>query len=176
MTLPTDYVDGDVLTAADVNAITTAVNAITSVGKVKKVATASNTSGGSTSSATYVDTGIQISYTPVNASNTLIISCDFYGGISGFTGSGLMLGEFQIYDSTAAAGITVRRTGITLDSTSSNDRQYQHPIHMIGITNAGSTSARTYKLRFQKSAGTCQVDAFATATQIAYITVTEVEI
>lgn len=28
MTLPTNYVDGDVLTAADVNAITTAVNAI----------------------------------------------------------------------------------------------------------------------------------------------------
>lgn len=176
MTLPTDYIDGDVLTAADVNAITTAVNAITSVGKVKKVATASFTSGASTSSTNDSDTGFSISYTPINASNTLIITGNFSGGLSGITAAGSQIGSWQIYDSTAAASITYRQIEALYDTTTSNGRVMQVPVSMIGVTTANSTSARTYKIRQAVATNDHQIDAIASANDLAYMTVIEVEI
>ena len=224
MTLPTDYVDGDVLTAADVNAITTAVNGnipasiiaakgdllvgltndsvgvlsvgtngfllsassgatggvawVSSPSKVQKVATATLNTSASTTSGSFVDSGLELSFTPTNASNTLIISANFNGLLSGMTAAGLVVGEFEIFNSTSNTSLVIRRLEITFQTTTVEERTMGTPSQIVAVVSAGSTSARTYKLRLKKAAGTAAVEIPATSGVglQAYMTIMEVEV
>ena len=173
MTLPTDYVDGDVLTAADVNAITTAVNAI-SPAFIKFAKTTDITTRLSTS-VNFTDSGVSLSYTPINASNTLIISAHFVGGWNGTdVNDATKEVYFELYDSSAAAQIVQTRLSYVTEAPSDDPYQFLTPVAMVGTTTANSTSARTYKIRYKSAVANSGSVAMNNAEGTCYLTVSEV--
>ena len=146
MPLPEDYVDGDVLTAADINAITTAVNDITPI-----FAKYSYTTGGTTTttSTNYTNTGASLSYTPLNASNNLIVSATVGAGFFGDNiNRSIKRVWLQIYNSTSATSITEQNLFYETEVASDDPKYLIIPgLTLTKVVAASTTSARTYVVR-----------------------------
>lgn len=174
MTLPTDYVDGDVLTAADVNAITTAVNAITP--KYVDYTEVVDTTTRSTNATSYTDSGISLTYTPVNASNTLIIEAVFTGSYSMDSGAtrSSRRADFRIYDSNNSAQLQTGRIQYATATAVADPSALAQTVCMVASTTANSTSARTYKIQYQISNAADAAGISAGSTSPTYLRVTEI--
>ena len=151
MTLPTDYVDGDVLTAADVNAITTAVNAISPL--VANYDYTVVTTQYTTTSTSFTNTGVSLSYTPINASNDLVVEATFRGAISGAGNIQAREVTFQLYDDTNASVVDETDIIHFSPSATTSPEILVVPVTLRGVVDANSTTARTYVVR-QKSLST----------------------
>ena len=227
MTLPTDYVDGDVLTAADVNAITVAVNSntngklavgtfnakgdllvgltndsvgvlpvgtngfllsassgsstglawTTAGGKLLNVGYARFTANSTTTSTTYVDSNITISYTPVSASSYLIVEASFSGGIfENSANAALKNVTYRLRNTTSSTTLDIREVRFANDAASVDPDTVLVPIVLRDVVASGSTSARTYTVQHQTSSAnmTSLIGIGSSTTHI--ISVYEVEI
>lgn len=150
MTLPTDYVDGDVLTAADVNAITTAVNAISPV--IENYKSVRDTGTYTTTATSFTNTSISLSYTPLNASNVLIVEATFQAAMFGDNqNQAVRQINFEIYDSNAAAVISEGNFTYETEVAGDDPEYFGVPVCLRGRTTANSTTARTYVVRYKTS-------------------------
>jgi hypothetical protein len=181
MTLPTDYVDGDVLTAADVNAITVAVNsntsAIGSLTPVFSVESAKGTATIITNSTNYTNTGVSLAYTPTNASNDLIVEATFIGGFLGATGSvELRQAYFQIFDSTNSTVVDQKEVIYDLQSAATDPEIVGVPCTLRNIISASSTTARTYVIRLKSENAGYSAFVSGGASNPVLLSVTEVSL
>lgn len=227
MTLPTDYVDGDVLTAADVNAITVAVNSNTNSkigvgtfnakgdllvgltndsvgvltagtngyllqassgatsglawvaagGKLLKVGYFSTANVDTTSSTTYVDSSITLSYTPLSASSYLIVEASFMAGWATSTANvALKQNIYRLRNTTSSSTLDVKDIRDGLGSASTDPTDVINTVVLRGVVASGSTSARTYTV--QHLTGTATLGSYINpgGSGSALITVYEVEI
>jgi hypothetical protein len=172
MTLPTDYVDGDVLTAADVNAITTAVNAISPL--LSKFAYASFDGEYATNSTSFTNTSVSLEYTPVNASNQVIVEATFQAGMAGADMNlATRTATFQLYDSTNAYVVDEKLINFAQEAASDDPTAFNIPVVLRGRTTTNSTVARTYVVRQRSSSGSMFVGVGATSPYRSIITVQE---
>lgn len=223
MTLPTDYVDGDVLTAADVNAITTAVNGTipvstiaakgdllvgltndsagvlpvgtngfllsassgsstglawtTAGGKLLKVGYATFTANSTTTSTTYVDSNITLSYTPVSASSYLIVEASFSGGMTDNTANlAIKTVYYRLRDTTSSTTLDIREVRFANDAASTDPDALLVPVVLRSVVASGSTSARTYTVQHQTISANMTSLIGIGGTTTHTITVYEVEI
>lgn len=227
MTLPTDYVDGDVLTAADVNAITLAVNSNTTGklavgtfnakgdllvgltndsvgvltagtngfllsassgsstglawtqagGKLLKVGYATFTANSTTTSTTYVDSNITLSYTPASASSYLIVEASFSGGMFDNSANiALKTVFYGLQNTTSSTTLDIREVRFANDAASTDPDTLLVPVVLRSVVASGSTSARTYTVQHRtiNANMTSQIGIGGTTTHT--ITVYEVEI
>ena len=227
MTLPTDYVDGDVLTAADVNAITLAVNSNTTGkvavgtfnakgdllvgltndsvgvltagtngfllsassgsstglawtqagGKLLKVGYFSSANVDTTSSTTYVDSSITLSYTPVSASSYLIVEASFMAGwVVSTANVDLKQNIYRLRNTTSSSTLDIKDIRDVIGSASTDPTSVINTVVLRGVVASSSTSARTYTV--QHLTGTATLGSYINpgGAGSALITVYEVEI
>jgi hypothetical protein len=200
MTWPTktDFVDGDVLTAAQVNNIGTNLNIFdptsATVGQVwtadgagsgsfatpsaKLIQTVRGTltSNFTTSSASAVDTGLQAVITPTSASNYLVITVSMElpriernaGTISSRTGI------MTIYNSTTPANVAAQYCGQDLTTASSSSVLTSICNTMTTMIPAPNTSANTFKLRAQVNDVNLLMTIQGSASRPTIMTISEI--
>lgn len=120
-------------------------------GKILQVVRNTNSVSRETTSTSFVDvTGMTVTITPKKAdSNILLIAAGPYNIF--FTSSGASnYGYLQITDSSdnAISGVESMEAGLA-NFSGSNTMQLFFPFVVMAYTTAGSTSSRTYKLRFK---------------------------
>ena len=119
-------------------------------GKVLQVVRATDATGRSTTSASYVDANLSVTITPTKSTSAIILWAVFGSGTSGNTAR--IDSQFQITDSSnnAISGAENRRTGIA------NTTGIYLAQSLVGYATPATTSAVTYKLRYrlQEAGGT----------------------
>jgi hypothetical protein len=142
--------------------------AVATAPAILQVVTATDSTDRTTNSTAYADASISVSITPKSASSTLYIRWTGLGR-TGFTSTSNGL-SLRITDSSDAT-LTGAQDSL-LDFTSNESfNQLTVPVFIEATVAAGSTSARTYKLRFKRSNNTCSI---LNATATGRMTVTEV--
>lgn len=108
-----------------------------------------------TSSITAVDTGVELAFTPTYADSVLEVEVagEVNFGRAG-AGTGTSLSFLQLWNATAAAQVALAVGGGS--SVASGFYTYQ-PVTVRGMVVAGSTAARTYKLRVYAADATALV-------------------
>jgi hypothetical protein len=132
-------------------------SAANGVGKILQVVTATDSTQRTTASSSYADAGISVSITPKFASSVLYVT--WIGRIRASDGgSGNVEFQLQITDSSDVALVGAeefQEKGVEAGLGVTNDTMMTG----TGVVNAVDTSARTYKLRFKRTAGgTCRID------------------
>lgn len=171
--LPDGSVDADTLATDSVTSAKLKSDAITvgdlPSGSVLQVVTADVVSS-STTSSSFTDSGTSITVTPVSSTSTLIVSASF-SAYQSMTSGILAWGQYAITDSsnTALTNTGARLIGHEI-STSYAGTQYSFPNpSLVGYTSSGSTTSRTYKIRYRAGAS-------GTTTQISSGTMIVMEI
>jgi hypothetical protein len=118
-------------------------------GKVLQIVRATDATGRSTSSATFVDASLSVTITPTKSDSTLILLAT-YRTLINQSSAGPAFGEMQITDSSnnAVSGAEALQLGGT---NSSNPRI---PVVLVGYATPAVITAVTYKVRFRKINGT----------------------
>lgn len=132
-------------------------------GRVVQMVSFSTTTAVSTSSSSYIDTGLSVSITPKYASSKLVILIT--QGISQDTNGGAA--NVAIFRNTTSIGIMCAVFGFNMPA------YYRGMQAATIVETAGSTSARTYKTQISKGTGAGNVYAQYDGTT-ATITVLEV--
>jgi len=140
-------------------------------GKVLQVVQGTLTSAASTSSGSYVDTGLTVSITPsLNTSKiyvtALLPECDIINTASA-TGAA---GGFALL-----RGSTILQQGIfgSFGNTASSNRNIYQSFQFIHLDSPATTSSTTYKVQFVVNTGTT-LTTTNSATQIGSIVVMEI--
>lgn len=143
--------------------------------KVLQVQKSTSTSGFSTSSTSFVDSGVSITFTPISATSTLLVSAYFIGSASLTSG----VDCFGYYQLTTAANATLSGAESLSFGYSDNGnnafRQIVSPMVLHGVVASGSTGSRTYKLRFSAASATTTVRVRGNETT-TYLVIQEVEL
>ena len=127
------------------NAIDATVAGIGST--ILQVATATLTSDFSTTSNTAVTTGLEISFTPISDSSTLIIETFGRGTLYRAAGTPLSRNLFlTLRDNTGAVNFQNVVLGRDLIGSSGDGAASYFDARILGIQSSASTSARTYQL------------------------------
>ena len=223
MTLPTDYVDGDVLTAADVNAITTAVNGTIPVatiaakgdllvgltndsvgvlavgtngyllsassgaasglawtaagGKLLKVGYATFTAASVTTSTSFTDSNITISYTPISASSYLIVEATFAAGWAGNTANiALKYNYYKLRNTTNSTDLDYTEMRYATGAASTDPEGLYGRIVLRSVVASSSTTARTYTVQHHTINANLGSVINSGGTGTSAITVYEVEV
>ena len=137
----TPYVESSDLVANYPGASLALANHIDTIGKVLKVVRATDGTNRTTTSTVFVDTGTEIAITPSKASSSILLisSNRVECGVGNFIGTTF----------TDAANNILSGSGPTTSgSTASN---WTSQLTTFAYVSAGSTAARTYKLRFKTS-------------------------
>ena len=114
------------------------------LGKVRQIVTANDSTGGSTSSASFVDLGPSATITPTSASSQIIILI----GFSWTTGA-----------ATNQSSVGISRAGTDLVTTGTTPVILQWfttkviPLSMLWVDSPATTSATTYKTRISSTGG-----------------------
>lgn len=119
---------------------------LTAITKIKQIVTASLTSASSTSSTSFIDTGLTATITPTSASNKVAV---FYNAIVAVSGSGAQnpAGQYQCLrgatniEGNPASGI------LTLQAHEASAGTAQMCLNRLVIDSPASTSALTYKVQ-----------------------------
>ena len=156
----------DVLTI-DSSGNVTAPNKLISTGHVLQVVNATYATVDSTTSSSYVDTGLSLSITPSSASNKILILVN----INGLYSSSATVGQFAIANASNTTLLEFEGlTGYSLaagDSYGETGTNYLH--------SPSTTSSYTYKIRFRNVAGTgISINQKTTGVSTSTITLLEV--
>ena len=123
-------------------------------GKILQIVRATDTTLRSTTSTSLVDaTGMSVTITPQKSDSAIIIIASFFQSNSGSTDN--TESRYQIADASdnAISGAQTTQSGTT-GLTGSGTRTFRSPVKMLGYATPATTSAVTYKLRFQSSDAT----------------------
>ena len=118
-------------------------------GKVLQIVRATDTTSRTTTSTSFVDvTGMSVTITPQKSTSVILVLSMFRANILD-TASDLVLGNFQITNSsnTALSGAESMPVGTLRFTVTASPRLWM-PICLVGYSAPATTSATTYKLRF----------------------------
>lgn len=115
------------------------------VGNVLQVVNATYATVASTTSSSYVDTGLSLSITPSNTSNKVLILVN----ISGLFSSSATVGQFAISD--GSNNLLLEFEGLTAYSLSAGTSYGE--VGTNYLHSPSTTSSYTYKIRFKNIAG-----------------------
>jgi hypothetical protein len=136
------WVAGEVLQAADLNQ-TFASKLDLAGGKILQIVRATDTTLRSTTSTSFVDvTGMSVTITPQKSDSAIIIIAAFLQDTSGSGNDNR--GQYQITDADNNVILGSPTVGDY-----ATDAFIQMPVTLIGYATPATTSAVTYKLRFQ---------------------------
>lgn len=140
-------------------------------GKVLQVVQGTLTSNASTTSGSYVDTGITVNITPASASNKVYVAVNFWGYVQ-ITGTATSsVGDYRLVR--GATQLQKIKPG-ALSFASTSAPQFYYPMAFSYLDSPATTSATTYKVQFAADAGTNTTALFAGADTIASIVVMEI--
>jgi len=139
--LPATFVAGNVLTAAEMNGLRGAF-------RILQVVRATDATDRSTTSTSFVDANISVTITPTSATSDILLIWALYGVPSGGANA---RGEYQITDSSNVAISGAEFTRLGHNSTSA---PIYGDVRVIGYDSPATTSATTYKGRFEAASGT----------------------
>ena len=134
--LPTAFVAGDILTAANMNLLRGAF-------RVLQVVQGTTTTLGSSTSSSYADTGITATITPQANTNKILVICNttlFNNAASTDAGLKLLRGATQV----------INNSGYAFNGGGSAGAD---PL-IVALDSPATTSATTYKLQFARVSGT----------------------
>jgi len=118
-------------------------------GSVLQVVRATDTTDRSTSSSSFVDTGMSVTITPISASSTIYVVANVRCNVEDNSGSfGTM--DLQITDSSNVALSGAEFISESITANNSTIVRKNSVSNLIGFVTAGSTSAQTFKLRFKE--------------------------
>ena len=167
-TLPSTFVAGSVLTAAEMNALRGAF-------RILQVVSTTKVDQFSTSSTSMVDvTGVSVSITPTSTSSKVFVTVT---GVTGISLNNQIVCFDLVRDSTAIAQSTGAGT--------SNQTTMHFPASAVTAIDFGieyldspaTTSATTYKLQMRATSGTAVVGRLGSATTFgAVTTITAMEV
>lgn len=118
----------------------------------------------STTSTSFVDTGMSISITPKSANSLIRITTQFQS-LSYLAGGNNIFGIWAITDS---SNNILRDFEMGYYDGSSAERNFNLGLHMTAIVSAGNTSERTYKVRYRTGATRSQIGASG-STSLIYV-------
>lgn len=149
-TLPSTFVAGNVLTAAEMNALRGAF-------RVLQVVSTTKADGFTTTSGTLTDiTGLSVSITPTSATSTIFVVANIHAGATASAVSSFQL----LRDSTSIALSTgASSNGTFVTNLNSSVGNYPASIAFMTLDSPATTSATTYKIQTSTSAGTMRVNA-----------------
>jgi hypothetical protein len=130
------------------NAIDAGLDAASAL-PIVQIVNVTDTTTRTTSSTSMTDTGVSLTITPTSASNKILLMASFSAfsnpGVNRYTG-----GSYQIYNDTAAAAVEGTQNAEYGSLLSSAVNQYGYAyFHLMGLDAPASTSAQTYKIRFE---------------------------
>jgi hypothetical protein len=145
-TLPGDFSPGQVLTAADMDALRGAF-------RILQVVSANVTDRTfSTASATYVDvTGLSLSITPQSATSKILLYCSLGGGN---TNVGAGVGYFQFVRNSTAVGNGAEASFILVNQSQDLTSNASN----LFIDSPSLTTAITYKMQMKVPSGTFRLN------------------
>jgi hypothetical protein len=142
-TLPATAVAGDVLTAAYVNALRGAF-------RILQVVSANTTTEISSSSTTYVDTGLTATITPQSATSKIIVVA-IHGGCAKNTGNALTQLRLQLLRTSTQIGFS------QACFTATDSFNFVGGITIATLDSPATTSATTYKTQISNNVAAASV-------------------
>jgi len=118
-------------------------------GKILQIVRATDTTSRTTTSTSFTDvTGMSVTITPQKNTSSILVLSMFRVNVLD-TASDLVLSNFQLTNSsnTALSGAEAMPVGTLRFTTTANPRLWM-PICLVGYSSPATTSATTYKLRF----------------------------
>jgi hypothetical protein len=140
-------------------------------GKVLQVVQGTLTSDASTTSLSFVDTGITVNITPSSATSKVYVAVNFWGYVTKSGSVTLNVGEYNLVR--GATQLQKIKSGATAFASTSNPFHY-YAMAFSYLDSPATTSATTYKVQFQADSSGQTSGILANATQIASIVVMEI--
>jgi hypothetical protein len=140
-------------------------------GKVLQVVQGTLTSDASTTSLSFVDTGITVNITPSSATSKVYVAVNFWGYVTKSGSVTLNVGEYNLVR--GATQLQKIKSGATAFASTSNPFHY-YAMAFSYLDSPATTSATTYKVQFQADSSGQTSGILASATQIASIVVMEI--
>jgi len=125
---------------------------LTAAGAVKQVKAATDSTLRTTTSNSYVDADISLSFTPTAATSLLVVSWSgILGAARNSTDVATRLAFVRLVEvgGSALSGAEDSFAGRDLVATSGVSADSYHPLLLQGFVSASTTSARTYRLEFR---------------------------
>lgn len=148
------------------SALTTKLNALP--GKILKIANTSTNTQVNSSSSTFVDAGLSITFTPVSSTSKIIVMTSINGISKNASGS------------TTAANIELRKNSTSIHKYANNimyeiGNNVGWGVSGTYVETSGSTSARTFAVYFQQAigAGTVNLQRDAAVSTMTIIEVSQ---
>ncbi len=161
-TLPSTFVAGDVLTAAQMNNLRGAF-------RIMQVVSTTKSDTFTTTSTSYTDlTGLSASITPSATSSLVLAQVTINQAVSGD-----ILGAYQLVRGTTAIGIgdvAGNRTRATFGIAPGTAIGMYTQAHFVYLDSPATTSATTYKIQLKTNSGTLYVNRSATDADTATYT------
>jgi hypothetical protein len=141
-------------------------DALVSPGRIIQTVTATSTTSSSTTSTSFVDSNLSCSITPKKSTSQLYVYA-YFDAYSATSGTITTKADFQITDSgnTPLQGAEDYWIGY-YDNQGAVVRETYATVAMLGVVSAGSTSARTYKVRLKAETGTAYIFSSITTSRI----------
>jgi hypothetical protein len=133
-----------------------ATTASLATGTILQVVSATDTTVRTTTSGTYVDASISVTVTPKRATSTLIVG--WSGTIYSGQGSADQSVYIQIADASNNGLSGAEEVRYQIVATGEGNVQTRSGFDLLAFVAATDTSARTYKGRFRRTAGTPSID------------------
>ena len=121
-------------------------------GKVLQVVTSTNTTNGSTSGGTYVDTGLTASITPKFATSKILVLISATVGCSGYNAGQNGVANFQIVRGSTSIYVTAIST-YNYTGAGSGGVSVTTPSTLSYSDSPATTSSTTYKLQYKNTSG-----------------------
>ena len=139
-------------------------------GKVLQVVQGTLTSDASTTSGSYVDTGLTVSITPSAATSKIMVIVNYKAGSLHTGTQSANLSAFNLVrDSTQLQGIT-----FGIDKYSATAGAYYNAVALSYLDSPATTSSTTYKSQFLAATANTTAHLFAASTSIASIVAMEI--
>ena len=126
-------------------------------GKILQVVRATDSTGRSTSSTSFVDvTGMSVTITPQKSDSVILVAAYFTSSTDTGAGNTTQAG-YTITDSSnnSLSGAETHTLYISIGGAST--ALIQAPVALLGYSTPATTSAVTYKLRFRRTTGTTYI-------------------
>lgn len=150
-TLPAAFVSGDVLTAAQMNALRGAF-------RVLQVVSATHSTSTSSSTNTYVDTGLTVTITPSSTSSKVLVLVSQNGCVKFSSDTELGL---KLMRGATDLGVFCIQGGLTSSSANNGFGSASH----VYLDSPATTSATTYKTQMRSIANSGSVNTQSNSTQ-----------
>lgn len=140
-------------------------------GKVLQVVQGTLTTNASTTSGSFVDTGITVNITPASASNKVYVVVNFWGYVQRSGSVTANVGDYRLVR--GATQLQRIKSGATFFASTSDPVHY-YAMAFSYLDSPATTSATTYKVQFAQDAANNTTALFGAADQIASIVVMEI--